>query len=394
LSTAAINFVRDRFTWLGYITLGYYSYMQASLGPLIVFVRAELNLDYTQGGLHLSAFALGMITAGLFADRFARRFGRRLTFWGGGAGLALGGILLTLGQTPVVTIGGALVMGVIGSFTLVMVQAALADHHGARRAFALTEANVLASLTAALAPIAVGFGESSGIGWRLALYIGTACWLLMFFTSYRVPLPASPQSTPSYEGEKGEVSSRRKLPFAFWAYWLVVFLSVSVEWCMIFWAADFLEKIAGLSKDAAASTVSLFFIAAVIGRAVGSRLTRTTDSGRLLLIAGGIVLIGFPLFWLSRTPILNVAGLFICGLGIANLFPLTLSAASNVAAEQANTASARIALAAGTAILITPQLLGTIADSYGIQSAYAITVPIIIAVLVVTYFANRFARRA
>jgi fucose permease len=113
----------------------------------------------------------------------------------------------------------------------------------------------------------------------------------------------------------------------------------------------------------------------------------------LLFAAVGIVLVGFPIFWLTRTPILNLVGLGLCGLGIANLFPLTLSAASNTAPGQANAASARVSLAAGLAILIAPQILGTAADVVGIQSAYGIVVLLIGGVIVVTYYANQLVNK-
>ena len=52
-------FTRDRFTWLAYLLLAFYTFLEAALGPLMPFLRAELALNYTCGGLHFSAFALG-----------------------------------------------------------------------------------------------------------------------------------------------------------------------------------------------------------------------------------------------------------------------------------------------------------------------------------------------
>jgi len=269
-----------------------------------------------------------------------------------------------------------------------MIQATLADKHGERRAIALTEANILASVTAALAPLVVGLGQAISTGWRLVLYVGVAAWGITYFVSYRVRLPDENQSIA------GRASQPNKpLPRAFWAYWLVVFLSVSIEWCMIFWSADFLEKVAGLGKEMAATSVSLFFVASVIGRAAGSYLTRRVDTGKLLLIAVAIVLVGFPIFWLTRAPLLTVIGLGLCGLGIANLFPLTLSAASNTAPKQTNAASARVSLAAGLAILIAPQILGSAADLVGIQNAYGIVILLLGGIVAVTYYANQLAER-
>jgi fucose permease len=163
---------------------------------------------------------------------------------------------------------------------------------------------------------------------------------------------------------------------------------------MIFWGADFLEKVVGLSKVDASGSMAIFFAAMLIGRFSGSRLTRVFPTSHLLLAAILTVMIGFPIWWLAQMPLLNLTGLFLVGLGVANLFPLTLSAASGVAAGQSNKASARVSLAAGTAILIAPQVLGSTADHIGIQNAFGIAGLLIFAVLVLAVMANRAASTA
>jgi MFS family permease len=381
-------FVRDRFTWLTYALLCCFAYLQAALGPLVPFLRAELRLNFTVSALYVSAYALGMIGAGLTGDRIARRIGRRRLFWGGGAGMALGGVLFTLGRSAPVTIAAVLFMALLGSYLLVMIQATLSDHHGTNRAYALTEVNVFAVLGASIAPILVGFSEQQGWGWQLVILVGAAFLVLLAVTQWRVPIPeAARPASPTRAAPGGT------LPGIFWAYWLVVFISTAVEWSMIFWSSTYMETVGGLSREAAASSVALFTAAQFIGRASGSYLTRHYHTNRLLLIAGAIVVIGFPLFWLGRTAWLNGLGLFICGLGVANLYPLALSVASTVGITNPNAASGRTSFGSGLAILVAPQLLGALADQSGIQSAYAMVAPLATSILVVTWFANRQAGR-
>lgn len=359
-----ILFQRDRLTWLAYFMLAYYAYLQALLGPLMPFVSAELNLTYTLSGLHLSAFALGMVLAGMLGDRVTERLGRWRTFWGGGLGMAAGALLFVTGQTPGVTITSALIMGALGSLIVVIVQAALSDRHQSQRATALTEANIAASVLAALGPLLIGLSQSSGLGWRAALVIGIGLWggLLLLYHTVQIP-----DQTPS-----AAARDTQNLPRAFWAYWLVIFVSNSIEWSVIFWGASFMESVGGFSKVDAASSMSAFFIAMIIGRTVGSRLTTLYRSRALLVGAIGITLAGFPVFWLLANPVARIGGLFVAGLGIANLFPLTLSAAANVAPGASNKASARILFGAGLAVLIMPQILGSTADTLGLNSAFAI----------------------
>lgn len=361
----AAGFTRDRFTWLAYLLLAYYAYMQASLGPLMPFLAAEMGMSYTVRGLHLSAFALGMIIAGSTAERAAQRYGRSRLLWVGGGGMACAALVLTAVRTPALTIAASLAMGMIGSYLLVMIQATLSDHHGSNRSIALTESNVCASLAAMCAPLLISQGEGLSLGWRLAILVGAGAWVVLAVTGRGVPIPAEPPVSAAQDRD-------RRLPRLFWIYWLVVLLGVSVEWSVVFWSSEYLEQVVGLDRITAAGALTFFFLAAVIGRFAGSRLAHRIKPGILLIGAAALVVAAFPVFWLARSPTIAVAALFAIGLGIANLFPLTLSAGTTVAAGSANLASARISLASGLAILIAPQALGSLADSAGIQSAFAL----------------------
>ncbi|MEP7291140.1 MAG: MFS transporter [Chloroflexota bacterium] len=296
--------------------------------------------------------------------------------------MALGALLLMLTQLPALTITSAFVMGLIGSYTVVIVPAALADHHGSKRAIELTESNVAASLSTVLVPLLIGFGEASGLGWRVGLVAGIV-WLGLLAVFFRGT--AVPAGEPRRDAEV-----KRPLPRRFWAYWLVIMLGVALEWSIVFWGADFLEKSVGLEKVTSATLMSIFFLAMVIGRVIGSRLTRTIESSRLLVYAIAVVGVGFPLFWLSPLPVLNVLGLFLAGLGIANLFPLTLAVATSIDPSQANAASGRISIASGIAILVVPQILGSFADQVGIFNAFGVAAVLLIAAALIVFAERRF----
>jgi MFS family permease len=379
------TFVRDRFTWLAYLLLAYYGYLQAALGPLMPFLRAELDLNYTVGGFHFSAFALGMVLAGLTGDRFAGRWGRASIFWGGAIGMAAGAIGFALAQKVAFTITAAFLMGFLGTLLLVMIQAALSDHHGHNRAIALTEANVAASLSAMLVPIMIGFFQRIQIGWRLSLVIPVIALALIAWRFHNIDIP----DIRRVGREKAD--SLARLPFIYWTYWLVIVIGVAIEWCLVFWGAEYLANAVGLTKTAAATAMSAFFLAMVIGRYSGSRLTRRFPTGKLLFLALVIALIGFGVFWLVRLAPLSLIGLFVAGLGVSNLYPLTLSLCTSVASEQADKASARITLGTGSAIFIAPFVLGWTADQLGIANAFAIVALLIFIALGTTFTANRIA---
>jgi MFS family permease len=371
------TFVRERFTWLAYLLLGYYAYYLNAPGVAMPLLRADLNLSYTAGGLHMSALALGMVGGGLIAARFVRRYGRRAVIWGGGAGMSLGALLVAAGRHPALTIPAIGFMGLAGTTLLTTLQSSLADSHGRFRALALTEANVVASATTVLAPVLVGGLARTGLGWRAAFALPVLAWIVLFWLSRSEPVPQPASSRPG-------ATAAAPLPRLFWYYWVALLLVVSVEWSIISWGADFLVEAGALARADASLVMSAFFVAMLIGRALGTTLARRFELVSLLLAAMGVALGGFLLFWLSSAGALRIAGLFVAGLGVANLFPFLLSIGMGVAAANSDLGSARLTMGTGAAIFLAPLTLGWVADQTGIGTAYqAVAVILIVAILMI-----------
>jgi fucose permease len=391
-------FVRTRSTWLAYLLTGYFLYLQASLGPLMPLLRDELGVGYAAASLHFSAFALGVLVMGLLGDRLSGAFGRRFTVWGGGFGMAVGALLLAAG--PVIaaaTLTGTLLMGLCGSLLLMGLQAALSDEHGQGRSVAISESNVVASVCAVLAPVAVGAFERAGIlGWRGALVLGVGVLGVLFLGFRRTSVPEARAST---EDPASAPRATDRLPALFWGYCAVLFLASCVEWGVAFWGAAFLEGAVGFGAATAATLMSVFFVAAVLGRIVGSRLARRTSGAAILFGALLVTVVGFALFWLPPMVLpqvpgvaaLSVAGLFVTGLGISNLYPFGVSTATGVVPERSDRAVARIALTLGSAVLLAPFALGAGADAFGIGGAYGLLAALLVGAVATTAVVNRRA---
>jgi fucose permease len=375
------NIMRSSYTWLAYCMLGYYAYMQASLGPVMPFLREELNLSYSVAGLHISMFALGMSIAGFTGERVTARLGRYWTFWLGGLGMVIGAIIFVLVHIPVLTITASFIMGLIGTYALIMIQATLADEFGQQRAVALTESNIVAYVFVVLSPVAISLGMRLFNDWRLVFWLGIVFWIVAFLVCRNLALPQR-----KIAPDKQRIADNAPLPRLFWLYWTALFAAVSAEWCVIFWTPDFLINHTGLTAEAASLAMTIFFVAVVVGRSIGSVLSRRYRALYLLLFAQGIALVGFPFLWLSQNIILTYFGLILVGLGIANLFPLGLATASTIGEEQADKASSRISQAAGLAILIMPLVLGNVADRTGIFIAFGFgLVLLIVQPMIVAY---------
>jgi fucose permease len=298
-------------------------------------------------------------------------------------GISLSTVLLLTGRTPLITIGASFLMGLIGSLILVIVPSGLADQHGELRAVALSEANMISSFVASCAALMVGWSASFTGSWRLALAIVAVTPLFMFLTLGRgsSALLASPSQEPTH--------SNQSLSSLFWMYWVTLVLAVSVEFCMIFWSADYLENVLGMVKANAAQAVSLFLVAMIVGRMAGSRLIQRFSTRSVILISILMASAGFLMFWRTENILAGLIGLFVTGLGVANLYPLLLSLTIGAANGNTVQASARTTLASGTAILALPLALGRLADAVGIRSAYSLVLLLLISVFLISQLAGR-----
>ena len=165
-------------------------------------------------------------------------------------------------------------------------------------------------------------------------------------------------------------------------------LAVGIEFSLIFWGADFLVA-AGLSTSAAATTVSLFLWGMVAGRIAGRQIARRNASGAALAPRARGFRRRFFRLLAGACRAVAVLGLFVAGVGVANLYPLIVALALGAAPGQSNEAGARLTFASGTAILAAPLLLGALADAVGIRLAYGV-VPIF---LLGAFMASRLGRR-
>jgi MFS family permease len=376
-------FTRDRLTWLAYVMLGFLAVMINALGPALSGLRLDLGISHAEASLHSSLFAVGMVLVGLGGDRLVRRIGRRRTLWTGVLGIGAGTAVFVLGVSLYVTLLGALLIGISASTMLVLVPAILSDRHGSQRSTAFSEANAISSAMGGVAPILIGLSLFAGLGWRPGLVASVVLVMpAIALLSAGVAIPDPPEAGSAHG---------QPLPRAYWGHWMTAVLVVSAEFCVVYWATDFLRTIQGVEPALAAGAVSLFLAGMVVGRAAAGRLVQRAPAERVLRFALPLCAAGFGVFWLAPFAALSMSGVLLTGLGVASLYPMALSLAVGAAVDATDRAASRAVLASGLAVLAGPLLLAALADAFGIQRAFAIVPALLAAAWLVQWVVPRFA---
>ncbi|MGL4340585.1 MAG: MFS transporter [Rhodoglobus sp.] len=363
------RFHRDHITWVLYVMLAWFAYLQAVPGIILPHLQKEFRQSYSEAGLHVTAFAAGSMIAGLVLPQLTSRLRRGTMLWLAAALESVGVIVLTAGQVVTVTVGAVFVMGIGGGLLLATIQASLADHHGSFRVVALTEANVVAS-AAYLALVGVLYLTSVvQVGWRTAVLVVLVIPAMAWLRHGRLAI-TPPRLTMAVEG---------RLPGVFWLAAALLFCTTAAEWCVASWGATFVAEATGVSTDVAVGLMAGYFGGVLCGRILGSILARRYRPVTLLAAAIAISAVGFLVLWPTTAVLSAFIGLILLGVGLGNLFPLGLSQMLSLVPDSAVLASSRIVAVSSLAILLVPFTVGAFADATSLPLAF-VAIPIFLAI--------------
>lgn len=352
---------RDRLTWLTYAQLGLFGYFLYGFGPSVALLRDEQGFSRAVAGLHGTALATGALASALVVAPLVHRFGRARVIWTGLTVLAIGVLVYISASVLALTLLGAFLGSFGSSFAVTSSSAVLTDQHGRGGASAVSEANAMAAGIGMFAPLVLGACVAAGIGWRPALFLVVPGLVVLAFFGRGVSIPPPPP--PAHDAGTG------RLPARYWVSWVVLTAGIGVEFCMVLWTGDALRERTGMSAGAAAAGLTAVVAGMAVGRLFGGRLALRHHVDHLLLGAIGLAGFGFALFWWSQEPVVAVAGLVLCGLGIALFYPLGVVRAIHASEGRPDLASARGGLGAALASGAGPFGLGALADQVGIHDA-------------------------
>lgn len=366
MSVDTARFRRDRVTWLVYLQIGVYGWILYAMGPAIQLLREETGVSKTVSGLHGTAMALGALATGFVGAHVVQRIGRRAALWLGLAGASAATVVFTSSRALAVTLLGAFLAVLFGSYVVNTVSTAMADYHRAAGSAAVSEAHGMAAAIGLLAPLALGGAEAIGLGWRVGLLLAVPFVAVIALGFRGVAVPDHREVLAAAEPAAG------RLPRAYWWAWFALTCCVAVEFCVSIWSSVLLRERVGLGEGAAAAGVTALVAGMAAGRFAAGRLARSVSAERLMYGALALAALGWVVFWLATSPIAAFTGLVVCGLGVAFHFPIGVMRALGAAGGRADLASARASVGVGVAIGAGPFALGALADAVGTHTAFLV----------------------
>jgi predicted MFS family arabinose efflux permease len=371
-AAVAGGFSRDGATTLSYGAIGAYAFWLYAFGPALALLRTELHFSYAAVGVYSALWSGGAALAGLAFSSASSRFGLRHVLWWGVLGASLGAAVLIGARSVAGTMAATVLLGFAGTMVLTTSQSVLSDLHHERRDRALVEANVGAAVCAVVAPVALGVLQGTPVGWRGAMVLPALAFAALYLGYRRAPLPGRPRGSAR--------AGRQRLPAACWLLALLVAAGIAIEFCVVYFGAELLSASDGLATGTAATAMAVFYAGILAGRAGGAGLTsRPGLAARLVGLSLALAAAGFGAFWLSHQPVAALAGLLVTGLGVANLYPLSLALALQAAPGRTDAANALTQLLGGVIVIVAPIALGALASRIGLSAAFAVEPVLIVA---------------
>jgi fucose permease len=365
----------DTETLLTYAALSTFGYLLNGLGPVLPFLQADMRVGRSEVAWYPVMFSVAMVVIGLTGERIVRLTGRRRSFWLALGALSGGSLLFVATSSQVSSGVGAAVMGLGGAMIVLLVPAMLSARHGHLAAGAIVEANGLSSGSAILAPLLIAASVAAGVGWRAGFVVLPFVVVLAIAAAgARLPIGEAPAAPPEHT-----VMTRTAFEPSFRRRWLDLVLVVSVEFCFVLWSTDYMITVVGLDHVAGPVIASMFLVGMAVGRVGGGQFSGRLARPRPVFFAAlAVAAAGFALFWTFHVAVVAGLGLLVAGLGVALLYPISLSRALRAWPEAPDRASARCALGSGLAIGTAPFVLAFLADHVGLQIAYLV-VPALLA---------------
>jgi predicted MFS family arabinose efflux permease len=171
----------------------------------------------------------------------------------------------------------------------------------------------------------------------------------------------------------GEKPPAFRLPErAVWMLGVIAFCSAIGEGAMESWSGVYLTRIFATSESFAALGFAAFSVTMTVGRFLGDALSKRWSPERIIRLGGLAAAAGWAAAVLTTEPVVVLIGFAAVGIGLANIIPLTFSAAGNAPGLPAGVGIAGVATIGYAGFLAGPPVIGLLSDATSLRVGLAL----------------------
>ncbi len=347
------------------------------IGNLMPFLRELYDINYAQAGLLLSLPSWGNLASIFITGYLPTYIGRRKTVLITAVWMLIGFAIITFG------IGGAsllsaacLMLGIARGGNTNFGNIMISTLSGKRSAVGYNLLHGAFAMGAVLSPIALILcTRNNPNGWRYmtaGILVLCAVQLIVYLTM------ALPQENITKSIKTVDWSFLKSK--SFWFSAAILFFYISAEYAIVNWLVTCFKDTGVLSPEVSQLMSSLLWVVIFIGRMIGAALAGKVSRKTLLVIDGVGLMAFFLLVFFSRTELPIFIGIMGVGLFMATIYTNALSLGT--ASIKGNDVGVSTMIFAGSAGgIITPAVVGMVAETAGIQVGMGVVVLVTVLLL-------------
>ncbi len=344
--------------------------MVLAVGAVLPYIIQEAQLSYGLAGGLLSTFAIGNLLASFVNPLMAAKLGRKATIVLLSSLIPITWFAISLLPSVMVMYVLFILMG-IGRGSVSIINNAVVNDNSDGKPAALNFLHMSFAVGAFVSPFLTSTFIRLGFGWRIIVYIIVVATSLSCVGYASMNLNhARPQKEDSQL--KDHKKDKRRKPFyksaVFYIMGLLLFLYLGLENCVNGWFVTYFKSMEIMSTAYATNLVSITWIMVMLGRLLTAKLSQKIDKNKLIMVY--CIATAFFFVLLVATSNLVVITIAIIGLGFffAGIYPTSISSVGAVVKGDDTGMSMFLAMAALGGI-ITPQIVGIVADGAGLVAA-------------------------
>jgi len=352
------------------------------LGNLMPFLRAEYAIGYARAGLLLSLPSWGNLASLFITGYLPTYIGRRKTVLVTAVWMAAAFLIFTSG------LGGAallplacLMVGIARGGNNNFCNTMMSTLPGKKSAIGYNLLHGAFAMGAVVSPLAlIACTKGSADGWRI-MTAGIMVLCLIQLTVYlKMALPAENITGSIKTVDRSFLKNKN-----FWLGAAILFFYISAEYATVNWLVTYFKDTGVLSAEVSQLMSSLLWVVIFIGRMLGAVLIGRI-SRKVILVADGVgTLAFFLLVFFSRSQLPIFLGVMGMGFFMATIYTSAMALGTE-RIKGNDLGVSTMTFLGSTGGIITPAVVGLVAEKAGIQVGMGVVVCVTALLLITILF--------
>ena len=347
------------------------------MGNLMPFLREHYDISYAQAGFLLSLPSWGNI-ASIFITGYLPTFiGRRKTVLMTAVWMAVAFLIITLGIGGSGALAAACVMmGIARGGNTNFSNTMMSTLPGKKSAIGYNLLHGAFAVGAVLSPLVlIACTRGSNMGWKRMTAGITVLCLIQLAVYLRMNLPGENITRSIKTVDRSFLKNKN-----FWLGAAILFFYISAEYAIVNWLVTYFKDTGILSAEVSQLMTSLLWVVIFIGRMIGAALVGKVSRKIILVVDGVGLLAFFLLVFFSRRELPIFLGIMGVGLFMATIYTSALALGTERIKGNDLGVSTMI-LVGTTGGIITPAVVGMVAEQAGIQMGMGVVVAVTVLLL-------------